>query len=109
MTGEHIMTMAVRAFAMGTNKEAALKPLEEAAEVYAEWQDLEFCLAHMPHCNGCEVDGGTGGCAVKTAIADEIADCIQACCNLAARYRLDLAAAMGRCEERNVLRGRYER
>lgn len=39
-------------------------------------------------------------------LADEIADCIQACVNLAARYGIDLSDAMGRCWERNRERGR---
>lgn len=103
------MTITVRTFEMGTAKEAALKPLEEAAEAYAVWQKVDFCLAYLPHCRDCEKDGGTGACADKCFLADEIADCIQACCNLAARYGLDLAAAMERCEERNARRGRYER
>ena len=75
---------------MGTEKEAALKPLEEAAEVYGAWQDYQ--LFFMIN---------------ETMLADEIADTIQACCNLAKRYEIDLQAAMKRCQERNRLRGRY--
>lgn len=102
------MNLTVHVFEIGTDKESALKPLEEAAEAYSEWQHLDFCLAYMPHCHDCDTDSGTHGCAYKTGLADEIADCIQACCNLAHRYNLDLGAAMERCEQRNRARGRYE-
>ena len=44
---------------------------------------------------------------VYNDLADEVADVIQAACNLASRYGLDVAAAMVRCEERNRARGRY--
>jgi NTP pyrophosphatase (non-canonical NTP hydrolase) len=43
----------------------------------------------------------------KTWFADEIADCVTACVNLAARYHIDLQAALDRVEKRNRERGRY--
>lgn len=86
-------TMTVRTFRHGTDKEAALKPLEEAAEVYAAWQVLR---------------DNQGDAAVKRWAADEIADTITACANLAARYGLDLQAALDRVEQRNRERGRYQ-
>ena len=86
---------------MGTDKEAALKPLEEAAETFGAWQALaiEYAKANdeRPHVR-----------IMRTNLADEIADTIQACVNLADRYGLDLADAMERCEERNRARGRCE-
>ncbi len=85
-------TLEVNPFAMGTSKDRALKPLEEAAEVYAAWQDCEW------------LDSSDA----IDSLADEIADCIQACCNLATMYDIDLQDAMKRCEERNRYRGRYE-
>jgi len=81
--------LGVRTFEMGTDKEAALKPLEEAAEAYAAWQEYEACDF------------------LREEFADEIADCVQACCNLAERHGIDLEAAMERCERRNRDRGRY--
>ena len=39
--------------------------------------------------------------------ADEIADCVTACCNLAARYGIDMQAAVERVERKNRERGRY--
>lgn len=84
-----------------TDKEQACKVLEEAAEVFGAWQtlDLEYARAndekaYMP--------------ALRDAMADEIADVIQAACNLAERYGIDVAAAMVRCEQRNRERGRYD-
>ena len=38
-------TITVHTFKFGTDKEVALKPLEEAAEVYAAWQRAIQCDA----------------------------------------------------------------
>lgn len=83
-----------------SEKEQACKVLEEAAEVFGAWQtlDLEYARAndekpYMPF--------------LRDAMADEIADVIQASCNLAERYGIGVAAAMVRCEKRNRERGRY--
>lgn len=89
---EDTYILSITTFHMGTDKEAALKPLEEAAEVYGAWQDYQRFFMGS-----------------KTILADEIADTIQACCNLAKRYGIDLQAAMKRCQERNRERGRYEK
>ena len=48
------------------DKEQALKPLEEAAEVFSAWESWTEC------------------CGSTDQILEEIADCITACCNLAA-------------------------
>ena len=104
------MNISVKPFVMGGEKEAALKPLEEAAEAFGAWQDVQ---GYVPDCAACdlEVTGckyHDGFCSVcLRRLADEIADTIQAACNLAARYDIDLEAAMRRCELRNVNRGRY--
>lgn len=87
------MVVEIHPFRCGSPKEAALKPLEEAAEVFGAWQALQNDLLDY---------------ADQTGLADEIADCMQACANLAARYGLDMDAAMRRCEERNRRRGRYD-
>lgn len=66
-------------------KEQALKVLEEAAEVVE-------ALKRGEDAN------------------EEIADTIQACCNLAASLGVtDLTPHLARCEERNRERGRYDR
>lgn len=73
------------------NKEQALKPLEEAAEVFGAWQEWNK----------------TKNIANATRVIDEIADTIQACVNLAAAMGLGgLAYAMVKCERRNIERGR---
>lgn len=76
------------------DKEQALKVLEEAAEVFCEWQ---ICGGYLEEQSA--VDCITG----------EIADTIQACCNLAASLGVtDMTAHLARCEERNRERGRYD-
>jgi NTP pyrophosphatase (non-canonical NTP hydrolase) len=104
-------TLAVRTFSMGTDEKCALKPLEEALEVYAAYQDLGECSIDFLK-NGCCTPNlsipctEVNHCTMMQNLADEIADCVQACCNLAARYGIDLQAAMNRCFERNHERGR---
>jgi NTP pyrophosphatase (non-canonical NTP hydrolase) len=99
---------------MGDSKEAALKPLEEAAEVFGAWQDAAYACDEGFLKNGCCSPQGSvpctefGYCRMMDDLADEIADTIQACVNLADRYGLDLADAMERCEKRNRARGRCE-
>lgn len=75
-------------------KSQALKVLEEAAEVFSEWQ---ICGGYLEEQSA--VDCITG----------EIADTIQACCNLAASLGVtDMTPYLARCEVRNRSRGRYE-
>ena len=92
------LTISVDTFRMDTDKEAALKPLEEAAEAFGAWQEYQRGFSFITF-DGCDV--------YKQRFADEIADVIQAACNLADRHGIDLQAAMERCEERNRQRGRY--
>lgn len=96
------MRLTVNTFKLGTDKEAALKPLEEAAEIFGAWQDCSECeLYERSRCLKCD-------CFEASALAYEIADCITACCNLAARYGLDLKRALAIVETENRRRGRYE-
>lgn len=96
------MRLEVKPFRMGTDKEAALKPLEEAAEVFGAWQDCNECeLYEKSHCLKCD-------CFEANALAYEIADCITACCNFAARHNLDLQRALSYVETHNRERGRYD-
>ena len=112
LVGNHRYNLSVLTFAMGDDKEAALKPLEEAAETFAAYQLYEG----WSNVSAYEVEkyGWTGESlnnldAVNLAnLADEIADTIQAACNLAARYDIDLDEAMKRCTTRNAERGRYD-
>lgn len=91
------IAITVKPFKMGTEKESALKPLEEAAEVYGAWQDMDNWKTNT-----------WAEYRLRIILADEIADCITACCNLANRYNIDLQAALDRVEEHNKKRGRYE-
>lgn len=94
-------TITVHPFRSGTDKDVARKVVEESAEVFSAWETLSQSavldgIGWNPHIER------------RTAVlAYEIADTITACCNLAARYGLDLQAAIDRVEERNRERGRY--
>lgn len=73
------------------DKEQALKPLEEAAEVFSAWESWT------------ERGGSTD------QILEEIADCITACCNLAAALGCDdMRPYLQEAERRNIKRWRYE-
>lgn len=78
------------------DKAQALKVLEEAAEVVEAFKQRD--LRDVTHI----------GYATANVL-DEIADTIQASCNLAAALGVtDLTPYLARCEERNRRRGRYE-
>lgn len=80
------------------DKAQALKPLEEASEVREAWSLLDG----MPSI-------GLDGEHEREMLLDEIADCIQACANLASALGVDdLTPYLAQCEERNRRRGRYE-
>lgn len=103
--------MAVNTFRHGSDKEAALKPLEEAAEAFGAWQELNSTLAMSSHLGEAYTAKTLTGSWVDAAshdLADELADTITACANLAARYGLDLQAALDRVEAHNRERGRYQ-
>lgn len=90
---------SVRTFpSVEPTKEQALKVLEETAEVFGAWQLMR--------------DAAEAGLNPKHEMADlmdEIADTIQASCNLAAALGVtDLTPYLARCEERNRRRGRYD-
>lgn len=82
------------------DKALALKPLEEAAEAFGAWQRYE----------GDEWDDTDRelGQMMLNDIADELADTVQACVNLADWEGLDLCAALSRVHDRNAERGRHE-
>lgn len=85
-------TIGVKPFDMGTDKEAALKPLEEAAEAFGAWQTA---------------DRHGGGVA---DVVYECCDVIQAACNLMWRVgatQEDVDIAIGAVTESNRSRGRY--
>ena len=105
---ETIVTIPpVRAFAgVEPDKAHALKPLEEAAEVFAAWQHAEDSGEHYTVPEIREISAHAFvECEV---IVDECCDVIQATCNLLAALGVtDLTEAMADCERRNEERGRY--
>lgn len=79
-------------------KEQALKVLEEAAEIFGAWQLMRDTA-----------EAGLNPRHETAYLMDEIADTIQASCNLAAALGVtDLTPYLARCEERNRERGRYD-
>lgn len=99
----YIKLGGVRAFPGAVpDKAQALKVLEEAAEVVEAFKradpgDVLPVARQFPDCN-----------KRILPLIDEIADTIQACCNLAAALGVyDLTPYLAACEERNRERGRY--
>lgn len=78
------------------DKAQALKVLEEAAEVVEAFKQRDpRDVTHIGY--------------ATANVLDEIADTIQASCNLAAALGVtDLTPYLARCEERNRHRGRYD-
>ena len=80
------------------DKALALKPLEEASEVLEAWKAWRGAQGGPPSAER----------RCRRALLDEIADGVQALCNLAhAAGEDDLGEAMGRCEGRNRRKWRY--
>lgn len=94
------MNLEINPFRMGSDKEAALKPLEEAAEIFGAYQLVE-------RWSDTRFFGGAAPSSAIGQLAYEIADCITACVNLADRYGIDLQAALDAVERHNRERGRY--
>ena len=97
------------------DKAQALKPLEEAAEVFGAYQNMMTC-AETYSAVVDDVDGRAREIAegafmgYRESMVDECADVCQAVANLLAALGVDgdeWAAAIGRCEKRNRERGRY--
>lgn len=77
------------------DKEQALKPLEEAAEVFSAWQELDYYRE---------------GYEAKLDLVDECADVCQAVANLVNSIGVtdkEWQKAVKRCHDRNEIRGRY--
>ena len=81
--------------------------LEEASEAREAWQQLAGLKTIVPMLvPSKELDDLID--SYREILADELADTITACANLADRYGLDLQAALDRVERKNRERGRYE-
>ncbi len=104
----YIKLGGVRAFpCVAPDKEQVLKPLEEAAEVFGAWQEAEISKTAYADPEEREVSGYAFG--YGEVLLNEIADTIQASCNLAAALGVtDLTPYLAACEERNRERGRYD-
>ena len=107
------MNLEVNTFSLGSDKDAALKPLEEAAEVFAAWQRLEEAQIEYGHVGmdgdySNEFEAFSRYESGRRSLAYEIADCVTALCNLAARFGLDVQGAVVEVERRNRERGRYD-
>lgn len=101
MSYEYVI--GVRPFDMGTDKEAALKPLEEAAEVFGAWQNLDGYKRN-------KYVIGESMASLRSSVVYECADVIQATCNLLSRLdvaQAELDEAMRAVHESNRSRGRY--
>lgn len=86
------------------DKAQALKPIEEAAEVFGAWQAWDKSR---------RIDEATGipnsprTLEARDALLDECADVVQATCNLAASLGVrDMTGRMHACRVRNEKRGR---
>lgn len=107
------MNLEVNTFSLGSDKDAALKPLEESAEVFAAWQRLYDAQIEYG-CVGVDGDYSNEFEAFfrydfeRRSLSYEIADCVTALCNLAARFGLDVQEAVVEVERRNRERGRYD-
>lgn len=85
------------------DKAQALKPLEEAAEVFGAWQDYDRTKSW-----GDDWDEYLAHNDATISLVDECCDVIQAVCNLLAALGVDdLTEAIAACERRNDERGRY--
>ena len=90
------------------DKAQALKVLEEASETVEACK--KWFLADGFQKRNAEKVPADFADAEFADLMDEIADTIQASCNLAASLGVtDLTPYLARCEERNRRRGRYDR
>ncbi len=92
-------------------KAQALKVLEEASEVHNAWNVLMDQIAFYERSDEDMRDVQNMPVVMYATddLMDEIADTIQACCNLAASLGVtDMTQHLARCEVRNRSRGRYE-
>lgn len=79
------------------------KVMEEACEVRTAFVELQMehrLSEEAPHGDDRDV------LAASQDLADEIADCVQACVNLASMCGIDLAEALSRVHGKNESRGR---
>ena len=89
------------------DKAQALKPLEEAAEVFGAWQAWNQWNEYLIENKYPDIDLTGTSDFYRRYVVDECCDNITATCNLLASLGVtDLREAMERCAERNRERGR---
>lgn len=100
-----VVLPSVRVFdEVGADKAHALKPLEEAAEIFGACQEWDRYHGTRAHFDGASAQAAE---AMKGEIVDECCDTISAVCNLLVSFGVyDLTEPMRRCRERNARRGR---
>ena len=106
----HVVTIPpVRTFeGVEPDKAQALKPLEEASEVFAAWQEWDYWRARDVEESRPDIELAAMLEIYREPVVDECCDVIQATCNLLAALGVtDLTEAMAACERRNRERGRY--
>lgn len=96
--------LSIRPFMqVACDKEQALKPLEEAAEIYGAWQQLTI------H-DGATPDDGARTAMLRDYVIDECVDTIQAAVNMLAALTVEqgeIDMAIVRMDARNDMRGRF--
>lgn len=104
----YIKLGGVRAFPNAKpDKAQALKVLEEAAEVVEAFKQHDGASRIFTDASE---SSAMAMANLEHDLLDEIADTIQASCNLAAALGVtDLTPYLAACEEKNRRRGRYER
>ena len=107
MQSKWVRVGSVRRFdRVAPDKAQALKPLEEAAEIFGAWQDWESTYQRLPDHNA-DWDMLIAHGEAEQALLDECADAIQATLNLVAALGVeDFRPYMKECERRNRERGR---
>lgn len=86
-------------------KAVAVKLLEEAAEAFGAWQTYSLACQES---ESMMEDADMIVSDARSDLIDELADVMQAACNLAAACGIDdLRDALNECEARNAFRGRY--
>lgn len=99
MRGAIMLIGEVRSFkyVYADDKWQFLKPLEEAAELFAAWQNWVHKRSSPRYAT-----------KARGEMLDEAADVIQAVVNCVAATGIDdMSELMARCERRNAQRGRY--
>lgn len=97
--GRYRIVLSCHPFLMGSGRDMAVKPLEEAAEAYAAWQQMTKAA-------------GEGSFGVEREdLAYECMDVVQAVCNLLYSCHFtnkEMRTAQEEVERQNTKMGRYE-